>query len=165
MAGKARFHAHDQHHVKLRHDGGQHLHRRVRLYRCGSLHASSVDHLDGALKLIARGGLGVHRDDVGAGVQKPRQLVKRVRDHQMHVKRHVRDLLQLLDHGHAHGQVRHEVAVHDVDVHVSRAARLDDLDVALQVHEVRRQNGRSDFDRLEHARLLPLGVFVFLCVF
>ena len=114
-----------------------------------------MDELDGALELVARCRLGMHRDDVGAGFQKPRKLVERVADHQMDVERQLRDLLQLLDHRNAHGEVRHEMPVHDVDVHIARPALFDDADVARQVHEVRRQDGRSDFHRLEHVGPLP----------
>lgn len=87
--------------VELRHDRGEHLDGGMGLDGCGGLGAGGMDHLDGALKLIARGGLCVHGDDIGARFEEPRQLLKRVRDHEMHVERHVGNLLQLLDHGHA----------------------------------------------------------------
>ena len=73
--------------------------------------------------------------------------------------RHVRRLdemisrsgtLELLDMRDANGEVGHEMPVHDINVNVTRTAFLNHLDCGLQVHEVRRKDGRSNSDWLKH---------------
>ena len=46
-------------------------------------------------------------------------------DHQVHVERECRDLPDGLDDDRAHREVRHEMAVHNVDVQPVRAGALD----------------------------------------
>ena len=57
--------------------------------------------------------------------------------------------------GDADGDIRNKHAVHDVDVDVSCARFLDQLDVATEMHEIGRQDGWRYFHRFEHARVLP----------
>lgn len=80
--------------------------------------------------------LHVHVQKIGAGIDEPGQLVQRVVDHEMHVAQKVRGGLELLQERHAHGEVRHEVAVHDVDVDEGGAALLDHANVPSEVHEI-----------------------------
>ena len=63
-------------------------------------------------------------------------------NHQVNVERLHRDLLHALDHRKAKGQVRHEVAVHHVDV--VAVAVGDGLKIALKIHKIGRKNARVD---------------------
>lgn len=64
----------------------------------------------------------------------------------MDIQHGVGGAAQRLDDRRADGDIRDEVAVHDVDMHVF-CARIDrSLDVARKVCKVRRQNGRGKFD-------------------
>ena len=63
-------------------------------------------------------------------------------DHQVHVERERRDLLQPLDHPQAEGEVRHEVVVHDVDVHEVGGG--DAPELVLEVREVGSEDARVD---------------------
>ena len=103
-----------------------------------------MDGIDG-LRELARLGikrLCMDRDQIRCMLQKPRQLLKGIRDHEMHVERYARDVRQPFDHGRAYRQIRDEVPVHDIDVDQIRAAHRDRLDIAFHVHEVGRENGR-----------------------
>jgi hypothetical protein len=71
----------------------------------------------------------------------------------MDVQRKVRPPAHCLDHHRADGQVRNEVAVHDIHVQEVRS-RLDLGDLLAQRGEVRRQDRRRDLD---HGLLLVLA--------
>ena len=70
-------------------------------------------------------------------VKEPRQLLERIRNHEMDVERDIGNLLELLDMRHTDREVRHEMPIHDVDMHVTCPALFDHLDIGLQVHEIR----------------------------
>ena len=55
----------------------------------------------------------------------------------MDVERDIGNLLELLDMRHTDREVRHEMPIHDVDMHVTCPALFDHLDIGLQVHEIR----------------------------
>jgi hypothetical protein len=57
------------------------------------------------------------------------------------------------DDDRSNGDVRHEVAVHDIDVQPIGARGFDSLNLVFETAEVRGQNGRGDFHRL-HLRSL-----------
>ena len=118
----------------------------------GGLRARVVDHVNRTAQLVAVEHLGVHARDVGARFEKPRQLVERVVDHEVHIERDVRQLRELLHHGNAHGEVGNEMPVHHVDVDIARARLLDHADIAAEVHEVSRKNGGRYGHRLKHGR-------------
>src|SRR5437867_8735237 len=68
----------------------------------------------------------------------------RVRHHQVDVERQGSDLAEGFDDGRSDGQVRDEMAVHDIHVHQVRAGLLDGGDLVSQMREVCGQNGRRD---------------------
>jgi hypothetical protein len=64
------------------------------------------------------------------------------RDHQVHVERLFRMRTKLLDHGRAEGQVRHEMAVHDIDVDHVGASMVDGPDFLTETGKVCGENRR-----------------------
>src|SRR5699024_7108430 len=69
----------------------------------------------------------------------------RVLEHQVHVCRQPGAGDHLLHHRETEGQVRHEVVVHHIQVHV--VGSTDPADLASQVRQVRVQHARRDEDR------------------
>ena len=100
--------------------------------------------VEAALEVAGR--LDVDRDPVRAGVQVFRKRPLRVLDHQVDVEGQPRGLAQRPDDRRADRQVRHEVAVHDVDVDDVGSARFDHRQGVRQAGEVRGQQGRRDTD-------------------
>ena len=95
-----------------------------------------------------RGGLDVEAHDVGAGLRVLDGHLVGVGDHEVDVGRNGRVGLDGLHDVHAEREVGHEVAVHDVDVHV--VCRGDGIEVGGEVGDVRREDGRGDHDVFEH---------------
>ena len=88
--------------------------------------------------------LDVHGNHVGAGGDELVDIPIRLFDHQVHVERPGRDALDRADDRRANGDVRHEVAVHHVDMDQVGAAPFDRGDVAPEVREVCREDRRRD---------------------
>ena len=97
------------------------LERRVRVQHDARPLAELADLPDRAVQVRAR--LDVHADEVRAGLRVRGDPALGVLDHQVHVERQGRRAPHRLDHDRADRQVRHEVAVHHVDVDVVRRAR------------------------------------------
>ena len=116
-----------------------------------TLAPSSRSLLRVALRICA--GIRMHGNPIGAGLDKLRRVLVRIGDHQVNVHRNNRDLTHPFDNDRANGDVRHEVAVHDIDVQPIGAGRFDSLDFVFETAEIRGQNRRSDFHRL-HLRNL-----------
>ena len=83
--------------------------------------AELADLPDRAVQVRAR--LGVHADEVGAGLRVGADPALGILDHEMHVERQRGRALDGLDDHRADRQVRHEVTVHHVDVDVVGARR------------------------------------------
>ena len=66
-------------------------------------------------------------------------IADRIDNHQMHIKEKVRILSDAPDHRHTETDLRHENAVHDIDVNVLRARAFDGIQFASQMSEVRGQ--------------------------
>jgi hypothetical protein len=94
--------------------------------------------------------LDVHGEPCGAGLDERIEIPIRILDHQVHVERPGGDPRDGLDHGRPNREVGHEVTVHHIDVNEIRAAALHGGDVAGQMGEIRRQDGR----RQAHAHRL-----------
>ena len=58
----------------------------------------------------------MERDDLRAGLRKLADILLRVRDHEVHVKRKVAQRTQCLDDIRAKADVRHEMTVHNIEV-------------------------------------------------
>ena len=91
--------------------------------------------------------LDVHGARVGAGLGEVVEQVTRVVDHQVAVEVQVGARPQALHHRRADREVRHEVAVHHVDVQ-QVGLRADPVDLGGELGEVGRQDRRCD---LSHA--------------
>ena len=87
------------------------------------LDAERLDGVDGAMQM--RQHFDVHRHHRGARLHERVDVAIRVRDHQVDVERHLGDPLERLHDRRADRDVRHEMAVHDVDVNQIGAAALD----------------------------------------
>ena len=122
--------------------------RRRRIEHDAGLDAERLDRVDRAMQV--RQHLDVHRDHRGAGVGERLDVAIGIRDHQVDVERHRGDALERLDDRRADRDVRHEVAVHHVDVNQIGAAALDRGDRVAERGEV----GREDRRRDEHAHRL-----------
>lgn len=142
LTRKAREHAHGQHHVELRDVRLDELDIVIGLHGDGGLAAGVVNHIDCQIKLAGIGveRLGMHGDDIGRMLQIPGKLFERVGNHQVHVERQLRDLLQAGDKRHAERKVRHKMTVHDVDMHEGGTAFFDFGHITGHIHEVGGQN-------------------------
>src|SRR5207244_13410352 len=72
-------------------------------------------------------------------------------DHHVAVERQLRNRAKSFDHGRAEGDVRDEVAVHDIDVDDGAAAALGRRDFVSQMGEIGGQNGECQFNHLRSA--------------
>ncbi len=95
-------------------------------------------------------GLGVHRDDVAAGLGEGFQVGIDRRDHQVHVERLLGVRPQGRDNAGTDGDIGHEMPIHDVDMNIVAARRIDGADFLSQTREVGRENGWCDFHGLRH---------------
>ena len=91
-----------------------------------------------------RSALGMDGQDVGARLAIGLQPGVDRRDHQMHVERKFRVRPQGLHHIRADGDVRHEMAVHDVDMDPVRAGSVQRANFFAQHREVAGKDGRTD---------------------
>ena len=91
-----------------------------------------------------RAGFGMDGNDVRAGLRE--SIEERVdgRDHQMDVERLVQCAAECLHHGRADREVRHEMAIHHVDVDPVRARFVDRAHFLAELREVGGQDGRGD---------------------
>ena len=83
-------------------------------------------------------------DDVRTGADEVFQIAIRVLDHQVHVEGQIGRPLRRVDDQRADRDVRHEVPVHDVDVHPVRPTVRDGPDVVREAAEVGRKNRGGD---------------------
>jgi len=82
----------------------------------------------------------VVRPRVGKRLNKSARLVQ----HQMDIQQEVRHGPDFFDHDGPEREVRHEVAVHDIEVEEIGPGVLDPGDLIGQVGEIRRQNRRGN---------------------
>ncbi len=92
-------------------------------------------------------GLDMGGDDVGPGLGEGIQVGVHRRDHQMHVH-HAPDMrAQGRANALAEGQVRHEMAIHHVDMHPVGSLRLNRPAFRAKLGEIGGQDRRGDLDR------------------
>ncbi len=80
-----------------------------------------------------RSGFGVNRDVVAAGLGESLEIRIAGRDHQMRVEDFLRMRAHRLDDIGPVGNVRHEVAIHHVEMHPVRAGLIDGADFFAQL--------------------------------
>src|SRR5262249_42027025 len=87
----------------------------------------------------------MHQHDVRAGIDKLRDVLVGIFDHQVDVERDARDFLDAGDDGDADRKVGDEMAVHYVAMEQRGPAIFNGADLFAQAREVRRQNGGGYF--------------------
>ena len=100
-----------------------------------------------------RAGLGMHRDDIGAGLGKLGDERVHRRNHQMNVEGQRRAVPQGRDNVRTDRNVGDEMAVHDIDVDVIGACLVDGLHFVAEAGEIRGEDRRCDLDGLLHDSL------------
>ena len=116
--------------------------RRRRIEDDARLDAERLDRVHRAVQV--RQHFDVHRHHRRAGVRERLDVAVRVLDHQVHVERHPRDALERPHDRRADRDVRHEMAVHHVDVNEIGAAALDRRDRVAERREVGGEDRRRD---------------------
>jgi hypothetical protein len=86
----------------------------------------------------------VERDDVGTRIAERVDVPLRLDDHQMTVEGQCRQAPQVANDLHAPGEVRHEPAVHRVEVQFVGAGALDHRDLGCDRGEVGAEQRRHD---------------------
>ncbi len=107
--------------------------------------AQPLDGRDAALGV--RQHFDVHRQHVCAGLDETRGISIGIGNHQVNVERQLRHPFDSLHHGLADADVRHEVAVHHVDMDQVGSTAFGGGDGGSEGREVCRQNGRREADR------------------
>ncbi len=95
-----------------------------------------------------RASLGVDRDDVSACFGKRLNIFLRFNDHEMDVDDAFGRRPNRLHDDRANSDVRHESAVHDIDVNPIGAGLANSLDFSLKAAKIGRKDGRCDSERL-----------------
>ena len=103
-----------------------------------------VDLLQRGVDVLGEVGLDVDGHKVCARVAELLNVAHGLGDHQMHVQRQPGHGPDGLDHRDADGDIRHELAVHDV--HMDVVGGVDLPNVPLEIGEVGGENGRCDLD-------------------
>ena len=89
-------------------------------------------------------GFGMNCDDVGSGLGKGiEQRIDR-RNHQMNVEGEFAVRTKRLHNCRTDGEVRNEMAIHDVDVNPVRSRRIDRADLLAEPSEIGGKDGRGD---------------------
>jgi hypothetical protein len=124
----------------------------VRVEHDERLLAELADLRERAMEVRAR--FEVHADQIGAGLRVGGDPRFGVLDHQVDVEREAGGFLHGLDHERTDRQVRDEVSVHDIDVHV--VGGRDGLDLFGEPTEIGRQDGGRNADRRARHRAQPI---------
>src|SRR3990172_8836249 len=86
----------------------------------------------------------VDSHDVRAGLDKRRNVPVRVRNHEMDMERHFSHIPDRLDDQRTNRDVRHEVAVHDIDMQQMRAGFFNPANVFAERREISGKYRGSD---------------------
>ena len=105
----------------------------------------ALDQMQGAIQMYA--GFLVHGNPVGAGRGKLGNELVRILDHQVAIERQLGHLAQGLHQRRSHGQVGHEMTVHDIHMDDCAAARGSVAHLVRQMGEVSRQNRGCEFNQ------------------
>ena len=142
LAAEARLHGHDHHDVE---EGRVRLEGRQRGRRPQRKASGPARLADGPQRWHDRLlDLNVEGDRVAARIDEFVDVAARLRDHQVRVEGQARDAAERLDGSRAEGQVRHEVAVHDVEMDPVGAGLLASPDGGAQVREIGVEDARRD---------------------
>ena len=120
MATEARVHAHDQNMVNEIEDFGESFDRSSGIEHDPGLAAMRSDQVKGAIEMDA--GFLVNGNPVGTGFGKFGNEEIGILDHKVTIERDFELAAKRADHGRADGEIRDEVAVHDVEVENGAAA-------------------------------------------
>ena len=84
---------------------------------------------------------------IGTGLSKVGDIALRLDDHQVHIQRLLRVASHRFDNHRPERDIRHEMAVHDVDMNPVCACRVDGANLVGEVPEIRRQDRRCNNNR------------------
>ena len=143
LPAESRFDGHHEQLVELRQQLEVRVDAGARLHREPGAGADRPEAARERDRILGRLGVEGHREGAELGVAGSPAID--VGDHEVHVERNRRDRLQPLHHLRTEGQVRHEVVVHDVDVH--RVGGGDPRHLGLEVREVGGEDARVDAAR------------------
>jgi len=138
LPSEPRMHGHHDDVIEYVHHAAERVDRRVGIDGRTRPYAEFPD----ASQRLAQIGRGfhMHRDGRGAGARKRIEIPIGVGDHQVHIERQGSDPLDRRHHERTHGDVRHKVAIHHVDMNEPGAATDRRQHLFAQTREVRRQN-------------------------
>ena len=94
-------------------------------------------------------GLHMKRDDVGARLGKRLNLRLGVLHHKVHIEDGICHLAQALHYGRADGDIRHERAIHNIDMHILRTSIRNLFHLVGQMGEVGGKDRGSNFNHLK----------------
>ena len=151
--GVHRHQEHQIHHVEHRLDGGF---MGARVENHAGLLAQCSDGLERPMQV--RACFRMDADDVCACLGEGLEVGIDRGDHQMHVEHLPGVGAQGFDHVWTDGDVRHEMAVHHVDVDPVGAGGVDGADLLAELGEVRGENGGGDEERACHERAGSTGL-------
>src|ERR1700681_2500468 len=103
------------------------------------------------MEVDRRGRLGLNKKVIGAGRCEIVKIPFGLDDHQVHVERLFGGPAYRIHDCGAEGDVRHEPAIHDVDMDPVGAGPIDRADFFTEPPQIGRQNGGRDDDRLHRA--------------
>ena len=104
-----------------------------------------------AMEVNRRRRLGLNKQMIGAGFRKIVEITLRLDDHQVHIERLGRRAAHCIHDRGAEGDVRHEPAVHDVDMNPIGAGLIDRTNFLAEPPQIGGKNGGRDNDRLHDA--------------
>ena len=144
LATESGIHGHDQDDVDEIEHPRNAFHRRRRIQHDAGAFAVRADELERAVQM--RPCFRVHQHMVGAGLGEC--LDERIdrRDHQVHVERQPGAGTQALQDRRAEADVRHEMAIHHVEMQPIGAGCFDRCHFVLQSREVGREDARRNGD-------------------
>jgi hypothetical protein len=116
--------------------------RRVK-HHAGSL-AEVADLREHTVQMDRRGRLRGDQQMIGSGLDKCTEIALRLNDHQVHIKRLLRAASHRFDNHRAERNIRHEAAVHYVNVDPVGASQIDGTNLVGEMCEIRRQNRRRN---------------------
>ena len=146
LAAKAGLHGHHRHVVQLLPKGEKLLHRGAGLNGDAGLRAAGFNGGQHGTGVVVA--LDVEGNPIGAGLPEHGHVLQGVAEHQVQVELLVRLAPQCLYHLGPHGQIGHEVAVHNVDMKNLRFPHFFQL--RAQGGEVRRQQRRRHVSHLRY---------------
>jgi len=127
---------HDEHQIQQVQDVFEQEDRFGGVERHTCLSATGFDLLDDPVQV--RAGLLMDGDHIRASLDERFDVLLRGGDHQMGLKRQAGTAPHGLDNHGSHGDVRHKMAIHDIDLDALRARGLDGSHLLAQAREVRR---------------------------